>query len=137
MKYSRIPLILLLALGMLSSSISLAVAQNQSSALERGYRTGYSDGYNSGYRDISDHADRDYQNKPEYQKADRNFNEAWGTVEDYRDGYQQGFEAGYTAGFDRRIFNSSIPSTLTRRGTVDNTPASTDNTPAAITGGAQ
>jgi hypothetical protein len=133
MKYLRIPLLTLLAVAMLSTSISLSSvsAQNQSSALERGFRTGYSDGYNAGYRDISDRAPREYQNKDEYQKADRNFNEAWGTIEDYRDGYQQGFESGYTAGYDRRIFNSTIPAGLTRRGTVDNTAPVNNNSSTA------
>ncbi|MEK6279259.1 MAG: hypothetical protein AABN95_02795 [Acidobacteriota bacterium] len=135
MKYLRIPLALLLAiatLATLSTAVSLSVvatAQSQTSALERGFRTGYSDGYNAGYRDISDQAPRDYQNKSEYQRADRNFNEAWGTAEDYRDGYQQGFETGYAAGYERRAFNSSIPAGLTRRGTVDSGPTTPDNTP--------
>jgi hypothetical protein len=106
-------------------------AQGQSTALERGYRTGYSDGYNAGYRDLADHAARNYQNKDEYQQANRNYNEAWGTAEDYRDGYQQGFESGYAAGYEGRTFNSSIPTGLTRRGATDaNVPESTvpDNT---------
>jgi hypothetical protein len=131
MRYLRIPLVTLLALGLLWSATSLsatATAQGQSSALERGFRTGYSDGYNAGYRDISDQAPRDYQNKSEYQRADRNFNEAWGTVEDYRDGYQQGFESGYGAGYERRAFNSSIPAGLTRRGTADSAATTPNNT---------
>src|ERR1044071_1133175 len=37
----------------------------------------------------------------------------------YRDGYQQGFEAGYGAGYERRGFNSTIPTNLSRRGTMD------------------
>ena len=125
MKYLRNPLVVLLAVAIaasLSASLSVsgtASAQGQASALERGYRTGYSDGYNAGYRDISDQARRDYQIKPEYQAADRNYNQAWGTVEDYRDGYQQGFESGYSAGYERRGFNSSIPDGLARRGAAD------------------
>ncbi|HAF23126.1 MAG TPA: hypothetical protein DCK93_09505, partial [Blastocatellia bacterium] len=107
-----------------------ATVQAKSTALERGYRTGYSDGYNSGYGDTAAHATRDYQNKDEYQRADRNYNEAWGTIEDYRDGYQQGFEAGYAAGYDRRPFDSSIPTGLKPRGTVD---SSTRNAPDDVT----
>lgn len=99
---------------------------NQTTALERGYRTGYSDGYNAGYRDVADRAARDYQNKDEYRSGDRSYNQAWGTAEDYRDGYQQGFEAGYAAGYDRRSFDSTIPTGLGRRGTVDS--GTTDNT---------
>jgi len=95
--------------------------------LERGYRTGYSDGYSAGSRDVSDHAGRDYQSNQDYQRGDRNYNEAWGTVENYRDGYQQGFEAGYTAGYDRRNFDSSIPAGLTRRGTTDAAPANNNS----------
>ena len=133
MKYLRIPLVVLLAVAIaasLSASLSVsdtASAQGQASALERGYRTGYSDGYNAGYRDISDQARRDYQSKSEYQAADRNYNQAWGTVEDYRDGYQQGFESGYAAGYERRGFNSSIPDGLSRRGAVDSGTSTPDN----------
>ena len=129
MKHFKTLLIALAVLGMASWSIWLTAeasgpktqeaTQNQATALERGYRTGYSDGYNSGYRDIADRAARDYQNKDEYRRADRSYNEGWGTIEDYRDGYQQGFEAGYAAGYDRRLFDSTIPTGLTRRGTVD------------------
>jgi hypothetical protein len=130
MKYLKIPLVVLLALTMTSWSIATGAyaapgqATAQSTALERGYRTGYSDGYSAGSRDIADHALRDYQNKDEYQRGDRNYNEAWGTAEDYRDGYQQGFEAGYSAGYDRHPFDSSIPTGLKTRGTADSGPAS-------------
>jgi hypothetical protein len=130
MKYLKIPLVVLLALAMTSWSIAKTAnadssfSQGQSTALERGYRTGYSDGFSAGSRDIADHAARDYQNKDEYQRADRNHNEAWGTVEDYRDGYQQGFEVGYAAGYERRAFDSSIPNGLTRRGTANSAPLS-------------
>ena len=105
-----------------------ARSQNQSTALERGYRTGYSDGYNAGTRDTVDNAARDYRNKEDYQRADRSYNEAWGTVEDYRDGYQQGFEAGYAAGYDRRAFDSTIPTGLKVRGAVAAAERSLDNT---------
>ena len=118
MKYSKLPLVVLLSIcvsGMLAI-VSGATLQGQSTALERGYRTGYSDGYTAGYKDISTNAPRDYQSKEDYQRADRSFNEAWGTVEDYRDGYQQGFEAGYAAGYERRQFNSSLPAGFKRRG---------------------
>lgn len=129
MKFLRIPLALFLVFGLAASlSVTTKVsAQSQSSALERGFRTGYSDGYNAGFRDISDQLPRDYQNKPEYQRADRNYNEAWGTADDYRDGYQQGFESGYAAGYERRAFNSSIPTGLTRRGAAATVPANADN----------
>ncbi|HEV2884825.1 MAG TPA: hypothetical protein VGW36_08205 [Pyrinomonadaceae bacterium] len=132
MKYLRFSLTILVAIAMTSWSTALttSMAQGQSTALERGYRTGYSDGYNAGYRDIADRASRDHQNKEEYQSANRSYNEAWGPVEDYRDGYQQGFEAGYAAGYDRHSFNSNIPSGLTRRGTGN---ADTGNTGANST----
>lgn len=129
MKYLKIPLLVLLALTMTSWSIAIGAyaapgqAAQQSTALERGYRTGYSDGFSAGSQDISDHASRDYQNKDEYQRADRNYNEAWGTAENYRDGYQQGFEAGYTAGFEQRSFDSTIPTGLKARGTVNSSAA--------------
>ena len=90
-----------------------------STALERGYRTGYSDGYNAGYKDIADRAPSDFQNKEDFQRADRAYNQAWGSLEDYRDGYQQGYAAGYEAGYDQRPFNSSLPTVLARRGPSD------------------
>jgi hypothetical protein len=128
MKYLKNPLAFLLALTMIfsASAASFATAASaaqdpttqstQAGALERGYRTGYSDGYSAGSRDFADHAARDYRNSDDYQRADRNYNEAWGTAEDYRDGYQQGFETGYGAGYDRQPFESSIPAGLSRRG---------------------
>jgi hypothetical protein len=133
MKYLNIVLVVLVAVAMTASAISVAAkpysmaAQGQSTALERGYRTGYSDGYSAGSRDVSDRASRDYQNKDEYQRGDRSYNEAWGTPEDYRDGYQQGFEVGYAAGYDRRPFNSSIPTGLTRRDKTSDTGPTMDN----------
>jgi hypothetical protein len=139
MNYFKLPLVVLLSIcvsGVLA--IMPAAAQSQTTALERGYRTGYSDGYTAGFKDVNDHAQRNYQNKEDYQRADRSFNDVWGPIEDYRDGYQQGFEAGYTAGFDRQQFNSSLPTGLRRRGTVaasDNTsapaPVNNDNEPPA------
>ncbi|HKG78853.1 MAG TPA: hypothetical protein VKA78_05525 [Pyrinomonadaceae bacterium] len=119
MNYFKLPLVVLLSIcvsGLLA--IIPASAQGQTTALERGYRTGYSDGYNAGFKDTSDGAARDYKNKEDYQHADRSYNDAWGPVEDYRDGYQQGFEAGYTAGYERQQFNSSLPTGLRRRGST-------------------
>ena len=139
MNYLKVPLVVLLTLCV---SGLLAAAQGQTTALERGYRTGYSDGYNAGYKDIAEHAERNYQNKEDYQRADRSFNDAWGPIEDYRDGYQQGFEAGYSAGYEQQQFNSTLPAGLRRRGTtavadnnnpgtppVMNVPANTTSTP--------
>src|ERR1043166_7997099 len=132
MNYFKLPLVVLLSLcvsGLLA--IVPAAAQAQTTALERGYRTGYSDGYSSGSKDVSDHAPRNYQNKEDYQRADRSFNDVWGPIEDYRDGYQQGFEAGYAAGYDRQQFNSSLPTGLHKRGAVaavsNNTSQPVDN----------
>ncbi len=133
MKHSKIPLAALLAfvvalcLVTLNSSAHSAKTQTPSTALERGYRTGYSDGYNAGFKDTADHATRDYQSKDEYQRADRSFNEAWGTLEDYRDGYQQGYESGYAAGYDRQPFNSTIPNKLERRATSENQTSNQGN----------
>jgi hypothetical protein len=129
MNHFKLPLVILLSIcvsGLLA--IVPAGAQGQTTALERGYRTGYSDGYTAGFKDVTDGAARNYQNKEDYQRADRSYNDVWGPVEDYRDGYQQGFEAGYTAGYERQQFNSTLPSGLRRRGTTSN--ASVDaNTP--------
>lgn len=134
MKHLRIPVVTLLTLvltswfSVVSNNAANALMQTQSTALERGYRTGYSDGYNAGYQDVANRASRDYQSKDEYQRGDRSYNEAWGTLETYRDGYQQGFETGYAAGYDRQPFNSAIPSGLARRGTQDVPQTSTQNT---------
>ena len=128
MRDLRIPLVVLLALAVMSWSVATGAFAAQSTALERGYRTGYSDGYSAGSRDIADQAPRDHRNKDDYSRGDRNYNEAWGTIEDYRDGYRQGFEAGYNAGYDRSTFDSSIPTGLKARGTTD--PAPVGNTPA-------
>lgn len=132
MRFVRIPLVVLLsvclggALAIVSAGAANVPQGSQSTALERGYRTGYSDGYTAGYKDIATNAPRDYQSKEDYQRADRSFNEAWGTIEDYKDGYQQGFEAGYAAGYERQQFNSSLPAGFKRRGSVG--PTATDNT---------
>jgi hypothetical protein len=140
MKHSRIFLVALLSLAItswvnsLSASATNASAQGKSTAVERGYRTGYSDGYNVGFKDVADQASRDYQSKEEYKSADRSYNEAWGTLEDYRDGYQQGFEAGYTAGYERQPFNSTIPTGLMRRGNTGAQPSNTSTDDATVSG---
>jgi hypothetical protein len=141
MRDLRIPLVAVFGLVMvLVAGLGAKAAPSnglpaQSTALERGYRTGYSDGYNAGFKDVTDGASRDFQNKQEYQRADRSYNEVWGPVEDYHDGYQQGFEKGYGAGYDRQAFESSIPAGLKRRG-ADSTgavpqPVVQSDTPAA------
>jgi len=99
-----------------------AQSSAQSSALARGYRTGYSDGYAAGYQDAAQRAARDFKNKEEYQLANRNYASTHGSIEDYRDGYQQGFEGGYNAGFDHRGFNSTVPDSLSRRGSSSTNP---------------
>ena len=125
MKFTKLPLVLLLSLCVTAVVNLVSVsAQGQSTALERGYRTGYSDGYTAGYKDISTNATRDYQSKEDYQRADRSYNEAWGTIDDYRDGYRQGFEAGYAAGYERQQFNSTLPAGFHRRGAAG--PAAND-----------
>ena len=97
-------------------STTQVAAQGQSTALERGYRTGYSDGYTAGFKDVTERAARDYQNKEDDKRADRSYNEQWGPIVYYRDGYQQGFETGYTAGYEQQQFNSTLPAILKRRG---------------------
>jgi len=138
MKYLKLPLVVLLSVCVSGLLAIVSVnAQGQSTALERGYRTGYSDGYTAGYKDISIKAPRDYQNKEDYQRADRSFNEAWGTIEDYRDGYQQGFEAGYSAGYEQQQFDSSLPAGFRRRGAAASAANSIDvnvNTPTTPAG---
>ena len=133
MNYFKLPLVVLLSIcvsGLLA--IVPAAAQGQTTALERGYRTGYSDGYAAGNRDVTEHAPRDFKSKEDYQRADRSYNDVWGPVEDYRDGYQQGFENGYTAGYERQQFNSALPTGLHKRGTQDqgSVPVNTNAPPA-------
>ncbi len=131
----KLLLVMVLAIGvtgMLSFvSTTQVAAQGGSTALERGYRTGYSDGYTAGFKDLTDHAARDYQNKQDYQQADRSYNEAWGPLEDYRDGYQQGFEKGYAAGYENQQFNSTLPSGLRRRG-GSSAPVTNSGNPAPV-----
>lgn len=135
MKYLKLPLVVLLSVcvsGLLAIVSVGAAPQGQSTALERGYRTGYSDGYTAGYKDIAVKAPRDFQNKEDYQRADRSFNEAWGTIEDYRDGYQQGFEAGYSAGYEQQQFNSSLPAGFRRRGGASTVDVNINNSTASV-----
>jgi hypothetical protein len=140
----KLLLVMLLAIGLTGSlsfvsSAPVAAAQEQSTALERGYRTGYSDGYTAGFKDVTERATRDYQNKEDYKRADRSYNEQWGTIADYRDGYRQGFETGYSAGYERAQFNSNVPAGLkshtntTSDGTNngDTTTVSTADSPVA------
>ncbi|HEU4715174.1 MAG TPA: hypothetical protein VFS76_26735 [Pyrinomonadaceae bacterium] len=118
MNYLKLPLVLLLGValtGLLGFVSTTSVAAQGSTALERGYRTGYSDGYTAGFKDVTDQAARDYQNKEDYKRADRSYNDVWGPIEDYRDGYRQGFEMGYAAGFERQAFDSTLPATLKKR----------------------
>src|SRR3989441_12618694 len=94
--------------------------QNQATPIMRGYRTGYSDGYQAGVGDVAKNAGREFRNKAEYDHADRAFNSAWGSLDEYRDGYRQGFEVGYNAAYDHKPFDSTIPPDLKRR-TEDST----------------
>jgi hypothetical protein len=121
MKTIRLTLTLIFALTLvLPSQLRLqANGQDQQAApvtaIMRGYRTGYSDGYQAGIGDAARKGPREFQSKPEYDRADRAYTSAWGSLEEYRDGYRQGFEVGYSAGYDRKPFDSSIPTDLKRR----------------------
>src|SRR5258708_29181360 len=122
MKNLRFALTLILVVAFMTMPLSAAPVkaqdpktQNQASAIMRGYRTGYSDGYQAGVNDLAINATRDFRNKTEYEHGDRAYNSNYGPLAEYRDGYQQGFEVGYGAGFDRKPFDSSIPSDLRRR----------------------
>jgi hypothetical protein len=122
MKTLRFALTLFSAVAVMSMPLftaSLAAQdpqnQNQTTAIMRGYRTGYSDGYQAGVSDVANHAAKDFRNKTEYERGDRAYNPTYGLVEEYRDGYQQGFVVGYNAGYERRPFDSSIPADLKPR----------------------
>jgi hypothetical protein len=129
MNYLKLPLVVLLSICISGLLAIVPAAAQGTTALERGYRTGYSDGYTAGFKDVSDGAPRNFRDKEDYQRGDRSFNDVWGPIEDYRDGYQQGFEAGYTSGFERQQFNSALPTGLRKRGNVASVPVET-NAPA-------
>jgi hypothetical protein len=113
------PLALALAVAVVAALSPAPAAAQQYGPLERGYRTGYSDGYQAGWGDQLRRANADFSAKPDYQRADRAYVEAYGSLEDYRDGYRQGFEVGYEAGYARRGFDSNLPpGGLTKRGDV-------------------
>ena len=122
MKQTRSFVSFIISYTLIFSFLSFAVpsvsAQDSKISLQRGFRTGYSDGYMSGYRDTIDNATKSYQRHKEYKEANRAYNKDYGTIEDYHDGYRQGFEAGYDTGFEKRSFDATIPSTLSRRGPV-------------------
>jgi len=103
-------------LAFLALPLHTATAKEVTAALQRGYRTGYSDGYMAGYRDVLDKESKDFSHHEEYLTADRAYNKDYGSIEDYKDGYKQGFESGYSTGFDKRSFDSAIPSGLALRG---------------------
>ena len=132
MNYLRLPLVVLLSICVSGLLAIVPAGAQGTTALERGFRTGYSDGYTAGYSDVSNNAPRNYQNKEDYQKADRSFNDVWGPIEDYRDGYQQGFESGYNAGYERQQFNSALPTGLRRRGANTSTSTNTGAAPAEV-----
>ncbi|HEV3471262.1 MAG TPA: hypothetical protein VG148_18195 [Pyrinomonadaceae bacterium] len=119
-----------------NASARAAAQAQQYGPLERGYRTGYSDGYQAGWGDQLRRASADYGSKADYQRADRAYVAAYGSLEDYRDGYRQGFETGYEAGYARRGFDSNLPpGGVTRRGDVagdgDTGGGRSDTQPAA------
>ena len=106
----------ILTLPMVFSYSVSAQTTNLNIALQRGFRTGYSDGYMAGYRDTIDSLGKSVARHGDYSKAERAYNKDYGTIEDYRDGYQQGFESGYDTGFEKRSFESTLPTDLRRRG---------------------
>ena len=116
-------------LSFLALPLHTATAKEVSAALQRGYRTGYSDGYMAGYRDVLDNETKDFSHHEEYLTADRAYNKDYGSIEDYKDGYKQGFESGYATGFDKRSFDSAVPSGLAIRGI---TTAATVTTQASL-----
>lgn len=123
MKFNKNFLILffsfsLFSVSFLSTTPRSVFAQDTKIALQRGYRTGYSDGYMSGYRDSIENSVKNPATHGEYAKADRAYQQNYGTLEDYRDGYQQGFESGYETGFDKRAFEAALPNGLNKRGVI-------------------
>lgn len=134
-----VTLFALLAISPLSLSFTARAQdpqeQNQATALMRGYRTGYSDGFQAGVADLAGNSPRDFRAKAEYDRGDRAYNSAHGSLEEYRDGYQQGYEIGYNSAFDRKPFDSTIPNDLRRRGPGESTPATSTQTNSQPTSG--
>lgn len=128
MKLTRDLRALFLSIGLISLIVPTALVTpafgqtNEVSALQRGFRTGYSDGYMSGYRDSIDGQMHDVTRHAEYVRAERAYSSQFGPLVEYRDGYQQGFESGYLTGYERRSFESTIPTGLKPRGVA---PAAT------------
>ena len=133
MNYLKLPLVVLMSICVSGVLAIVSAGAQGTTALERGYRTGYSDGYTAGYKDVSVKAARNFENKDDYQRADRSYNDVWGPLEDYRDGYQQGFESGYAAGYDRQEFNSTLPNGLRRRTNPGTVADNNSNTNAPTT----
>src|SRR6266542_6005667 len=89
MKTLRFSLILFLAVALIAlPAFAVSVnaqdpqAQNQATAIMRGYRTGYSDGYQAGFQDSTNKAARDFQTKSEYQHGDRAYASTYGALEE-------------------------------------------------------
>ena len=122
-------------ISFLSLPIQTIKAQDAKIALQRGYRTGYSDGYMAGYRDVIDNTAKSPARHSEYTKADRAYNKEYGLLEDYRDGYQQGFEVGYGTGYEKRSFDATLPTDLSKRGKIntDVEPVTTTTTTTPTT----
>ncbi len=118
----------------LSIATTPVAGQDSRVALQRGYRTGYSDGYMAGYRDSIDNLSRELSRHREFSDANRAFSKDYGSLEDYSDGYRQGFSSGYSTGFEKRSFDSVVPSTLDRKGLAeDNQLTVLDTAPVAAT----
>jgi hypothetical protein len=77
----------------------------------------------AGYRDVIDGASKSAQQHPEYTKADRAYNQTYGTLTDYQDGYRQGFESGYDTGYAKKTFDATIPVNIAFRGAATAEPA--------------
>src|SRR5688500_20240871 len=71
-----------------------AFGEDAKVALQRGYRTGYSDGYMAGYRDSIDNEARDFARHGDYEKASREVDSEYGTIEAYHDGAAEGCVLG-------------------------------------------
>jgi hypothetical protein len=117
-------------ISFLALPAATALAQENSVALQRGYRTGYSDGYMAGYRDAIDSKSKDFKVHDDYTDANRAYSKDYGPIEEYSDGYRQGFESGYDTGFEKRGFDSTVPAGLSRR--EANIPTAVPAPPAEV-----
>jgi hypothetical protein len=70
MNYLKLPLVVLLSICVSGLLAIVPAGAQGTTAIERGYRTGYSDGYTARYSDVGANAPRNNKKKKDYKKSD-------------------------------------------------------------------